>query len=183
MLAEALEKTATFTRDTFAALGERQRLRLLAVQSRDLGLYISVSLRAPPRAGDLYRHVLRWKGAAEARQVEDRLARDRPELRPTLEKLAEARARLARLAFATPTEAGRAAWRRQLDALREEKEDLEADLAGQSAAFGRERQGGGPGPDEVAAALPEDVALVDLLVYTHSARPRGARDHSGRSPG
>jgi tetratricopeptide (TPR) repeat protein len=174
-LAEVLDRRDSFTRATFAVLGERQRLRFLAEQGRELGAFISVSLRSTLRAGDLYRHVLRWKGAAEARQVEDRLARDRPELRPTLTRLAGDRARLARLAFATPPEAGRQDWRRQFDALRERIEGLESDLAAQSAAFGQQRQGRGPGPDEVAAALPEDVALVDLLVYAHVNPPEGGK--------
>src|SRR5207249_2165075 len=104
------------------------------------------------------------------RQADDRLARDRPELAPTLTQLAAVRARLAHLAFAPPVGAGRDAWRRELDALRGRKEDLEADLARRSVPF-HQQQARRPGPAELAAALPEGVALVDLLAYTHSSPP------------
>src|SRR5207237_534762 len=69
----------------------------------------------------------------------------------------------------------RATWRQQLDALRERKEDLEADLAHHSAAFRREQQSRRLGPDELAAALPHGVALVDLLAYTHFSLPEAGR--------
>jgi len=172
---EALGKHDLFLRNTFAALGERQRLRLLASLRHTLDDYINVSPMDGSLAADLYGHVLEWKGAVEVQQADDRLARDQPELRPILDQLAGVRARLAHLAFDTPSDARREAWRPQLDALRGRKEDLEADLARQSAAFRQQQQARRQGPDELAAALPDGLALVDVLVYTHRSSPEGGK--------
>jgi len=174
MLSEALEKSDSFVRDTSAAVGERQRLRFLAATSGTLDVYASVSLGDTPQSADIYRRVLAWKGAVEAGQAEDRLAWDQPELRPILAQLGQVRARLAQLAFTTPDDARRAAWRRQLDAVREQKEDLEADLTQRSAAF-RQQQAQRLGPDELAAAIPNGIALVDLFVYNHHSPPEGGK--------
>src|SRR5262249_54554481 len=148
-----------FLQDTASVLGERQRLRLLAENRTTLDAYLSVSPTEDSQAADLYRHVLAWKGAVEAEQVEQRLVRDQPELQPTLAQLAGVRAGLAQLAFTVPTAAGRTSWQQQLDALRERKENLEADLARQSASFRSQEQARRLGPQELAAALPEGTAL------------------------
>ena len=50
-------------------------------------------------------------------------------------QLARGPRRLARLAFTAPTGRAGQAWRQQLDALREVKENLESELAGQNGAF------------------------------------------------
>ncbi len=92
--------------------------------------------------------------------------RDHPELRPVLEQLAAARARLARLAFIEPASQQRDAWREQLDALRRRKEVLEAELGRKIAASRAGRHPARIGPDEVAAALPPGTALVNLIVYS-----------------
>ena len=118
-----------------ATLGERQRIRLLAAQGGALNAYLSVAPAAGIKTEEIYRHVLAWKGVVEARQDEDRLARDQPELKETLEQLEQARARLAHLAFTTPPAGQRQAWLQQLDALRDRKENLESDLARKSGAF------------------------------------------------
>ena len=52
----------------------------------------------PLAAGEAYRHVLVWKGAVAARQVEERLVQDQPRLKERVEKLLAVRARLAHLA-------------------------------------------------------------------------------------
>jgi tetratricopeptide (TPR) repeat protein len=167
LLRQALAVMSTFSSGTAAALGERQRLRLLAQARSTLDGYLSVATDGLAEPADLYGHVLGWKGAADAQQADDRLARDRPELKPTLDQLAAVRTRLVRLAFAPPAGNGRDAWRRQLGELRSQKEDLEADLAARSAAFRKERQDRRPWPGELATTLPEGAALVDLFEYGH----------------
>src|SRR5262249_15058269 len=159
LLVESLDQGGRFLANTTAVLGERQRLRLLAAKRMALDVYLSSSAMGGPRAADLYRHVLDWKGAVDAQRTEARAARDWPDLRPLLDELAGIRARLARLAFATPPAAGRALWWRELDALRDRKEGLEADLARQSASYRREEAARRQGADELAAALPEGMAL------------------------
>jgi tetratricopeptide (TPR) repeat protein/CHAT domain-containing protein len=161
------------TQDGLAALGERQRMRLFAARVGALNSYLSVAPAAGIKAEEIYRHVLAWKGVVQARQDEDRLARDRPELRETISQLEQARARLAHLAFANPPVGQREAWVQQLDALRDRKEDLERDLALKSSVFRQFRENQRPGAAEVAAALPPGSALVDLLDYAHFSRPEG----------
>ncbi len=100
LIIEALKITSNFTRDTSAVLGDRQRLRIYQDQRGALDAYFSVSRSTDAKPADLYRHVLDWKAAAEARRGEDWLARDQPELAPSLAKLAQVRGELANLAFA-----------------------------------------------------------------------------------
>jgi CHAT domain-containing protein/tetratricopeptide (TPR) repeat protein len=175
LLSDSLARSEPFLQDTASVLGERQRLRFLAENRGTLDAYLSVSPTDGSRSVDLYRLILAWKGAVEAEQLEDRLVRDQPELQPTLAQLAGVRARLAHLAFAVPAAAGRGAWRQQLDALREQKENLEADLARQSTSFRRQQQSRRLGPEELSAALPEGIALVDLFVYVQYSPPEGGK--------
>jgi CHAT domain-containing protein/tetratricopeptide (TPR) repeat protein len=178
LLIEALDKTSTLMRDTSSALGERQRFRLVANRRFFLDTLLSVAPKTRARPADLYSCVLDWKGAVVAGLAEERLARDRPELRPTLDQLAQVRARLAHLAFTTPTEIQRPVWRKQLDELNARKEGLEADLAARSTAFRQQRQSQHMGPDQVATALPAEAALIDLFQYSHSNPPEGGKGPS-----
>jgi CHAT domain-containing protein/Tfp pilus assembly protein PilF len=182
LLSESLEKGARFLRTTSAGLGERQRLRLFANQRRALDAFLTVTPKDGPGIADVYRHVLEWKGAAEAQQAEDRLVRDQPALRPILDQLAPIRARLAHLALTTPTRSQRASWRKQFDALRDQKENLEADLARRSAEFRREEQARQLGPEELAAALPDEAALIDLVGYAHYSLPAGGKGRFQMEP-
>ena len=175
LILEALDVASDLTRETSAVLGERQRLRMYWSQRAALDLYLSLGRAGGPRPADLYRRVLDWKGAAEARRIEDRPARDRPELAPSLTRLALVRGELANLAFRDPPPGQGETWRRRIDELREAKEDLEADLAARSADYRGQKQAGRPGPDEVAAALPAETALVDFLGYTHFSPPQGGK--------
>ena len=102
LIIEALKITSDFTRGTSAVLGERQRLRMYQSQRGALDAYLSMSRSTGAKPADLYRHVLDWKGAAEARRGEDRLARDQPELATSLVQLAQVRSQLANLAFRAP---------------------------------------------------------------------------------
>jgi CHAT domain-containing protein len=114
-----------------------------------------------------YGQVLAWKGTVAARQAEDRLARDRPDLRPALEKLRAARAGLAKLANTPPTPVGQKAWLERFDRLEEEEEKWELELADASAAFRRLREQRSATAAQVAGALPPRTAFVDFLVYNH----------------
>ena len=84
---EALDRNTTLIRSTASAVGERQWLQLVKSLRDGLDPYASVALDTGASAQDLYRHVLDWKGAADARQSEARLSRDQPELKPVLEQL------------------------------------------------------------------------------------------------
>jgi len=174
-LNQGLTLLTRWTQGGLTALGERQRIRLLAAQGWALDKYLSVAPAAGIKVDELYRHVLAWKGVVEARQDEDRLARDRPELKETLSQLEQARDHLAHLAFANPPAGQRQAWLQQLDALRDRKENLESDLARKSGAFRQVQETRRLGAAKVAAVLPPGSVLVDLLDYAHFSPPQGGK--------
>jgi len=172
---EGLTLLTRWTQGGLTALGERQRIRLLAAQGKALDGYLSVAPAAGIKSEEIYRRVLAWKGVVEARQDEDRLARDQPELKETLGQLEHARARLAHLAFTNPPPGQHQAWLQQLDALRDRKENLESDLARKSAAFRQVQETRRLGAAEVAAALAPGDTLIDLLDYFHLSPPEGGK--------
>jgi hypothetical protein len=94
------------------------RLAWLAELRRSLDLYLSAGPAAKVAAEDLYKHVLLWKGAASARQIEDRLARGEPKFQPVHLELARTREQLARTAFPIPPNDRHREWLKQLDRLR-----------------------------------------------------------------
>jgi CHAT domain-containing protein len=175
MLTRAAEIQTAFFDRTGSALGERARLELLHSLRGNLDAYLSVPQEMGARPEALYHRVLDWKQGPDTGQNHERLSRDRPELKPVLEELASVRAQLAHLAFSAPTAAQRESWRKQLDALRERRDDLEAELGRKNA----DDQAGKPSarvrPEDVASALPAATALVDLIVYTHYSRPPGGK--------
>jgi tetratricopeptide (TPR) repeat protein len=174
LVRESLDRQTTHIYDTASAVGERPIREWLGSLSSSLDAYLSIAQRTGAIPEVLYRRTLDWKGVSVARQADDRLVRDRPELRPALDELASVRARLAHLAFTAPAPAQRDVWRMQLGALRERKEDLEAELARGSATYRAGKQASRVGPEEVAGYLPAGTALVDMIVYTHlSPPPRG----------
>src|SRR5262249_24503105 len=118
------------------------------------------------------KRVLGWKAAVLARQTEDRLLRDQPELADLLGQLRIIHAGLARVSAQTPTPAGQKQWLERFRSLEQEKEKLEVRLTGASAGYRTRHQ---LEPDAIAAALPAGSALIDLLVYQH-ARPDPDRE-------
>jgi CHAT domain-containing protein len=153
---------------TFAAQSSRQRSNLLAQRHRTLDFYLSFALDAGIPPGRLYDAALGWKGALTARQAEERLARDRPELRPLVEQLRLTRAGLARLASQSPASpAAQADWRQRFRRLEAEKEKLEVQLAQESAPYLHSQELRKVTPRKVSDALPAGTALLDLLEYDH----------------
>ena len=126
----------------FAVCGERPRIRLLARQGGALSAYLSVAPAAGIKAKETYGHVVAWKGVVEARQDEERLARDWPELKETLGQLEQARARLAHLAFTTPSP-GHQAWTQQLDAFATARKTWKVIWLARAPASGRFGRSGG----------------------------------------
>jgi CHAT domain-containing protein/tetratricopeptide (TPR) repeat protein len=182
MLTKALEIRSTLFDRIGSALADRPLFELLRALRVDLDGYLSVAQENRAHPESLYHRVLDWKGLSRARQADGLRARDRPELRPVQEELASVRARLAHLAYATPAQAQRAAWRKQIDALRARKEDLEAELARKSTTYRAGKRSTRVGPEEVAAALPAGTALVDLFVYNHYSPPPGGKGPLKKEP-
>lgn len=170
--ARALTAFQNEAEETFAVLGERERLQFLQSQRLVLDRYLTTALaRDSHPASELYDHVLRWKGVVAARQAEDTAARDAPELRPLIDELSAARARLAHLAFVVPSPKQRQVWLDGIAALSKRREDLEARLANASATYRYERQLARLRSVDIRHALPQGTALVDFFEYGHLRPP------------
>ncbi len=146
-----------------AAQSQRQQLAMLAHLRWYLDNYVSLAPQTPQETAAQYRAVLAWKGAVGCRQRLQHLTRKRPDLAPDFATLDRLSSRLAALALAMPDPAQLVQRRALIQQLTEEKDQLEAKLARQSAAFGQERQL--LEPAQLQAALPADTILVDFLEY------------------
>jgi tetratricopeptide (TPR) repeat protein len=168
---EALDRFTRCWQETFHAVGERQRLRLLDHIRLGLNNYLVAALKLRTPDAGIYEAVLTWKGAVTARQSSEVFLRDQPDLRPLLERLSSVRAQLAKQAFDQPAPAQRDAWLRQLDQLRTDKEKLEGELA-QAARNVPALHRPAPTLLQIRKALPSDTVLIDFLTFSGGAPPR-----------
>ena len=153
-----------------AGQSERQQLAMSRSLRQQLDGYLSLAARAHLPGEEVYGPLLRWKGAILARQ-QQAVGHTDPEVRDLLRRRQSASSRLAKLAFAVPGPERQAAWRRQLSDLSREKEDLDRQLAGRSAAFRELQARQALTPQQLQQALPPGTALVDLAEYTYSVPP------------
>jgi CHAT domain-containing protein/tetratricopeptide (TPR) repeat protein len=159
---------------------ERQQSAMVRSLRGHLDQFLSLAHAASYRPEASYGHVLRWKGALFARQRRSNQGRraagaDREVARLITEYEATAR-RLANLALGNPGPRG-GDRDRQVAALAERKEQLEAELSRASRLYQgfRAAESGDPWL-RVLAALPADTVLVDYLEYTDARpSPDGAR--------
>ncbi len=170
----------TISRDNLelaaAIQSQRQQLAMLEKLRSRLDGYLSLAPQARATLAQQYRPMLSWKGIVGRRQRQQRLARQRPELAKDFANLDRVSAQLAALAFATPNPKQQQARLLQMQQLTNEKERLEAYLAGRSAAFRKEQQRRDLEPAQLQAALPADAVLLDFLEYSHyspSAEKKG----------
>ena len=117
------------------------------------------------REGDISNYFQRYGYQAYARQNVEVFLRDRPDLQPLLARLDSVRGQLAKRAFDLPSPAHRDAWLRQLDQLRNDKEQLEADLTRAAKNFPALRPSP-PSLRQVSKALPANAVLIDFLAYS-----------------
>jgi CHAT domain-containing protein len=172
LLRQSLTVTRTFLDFTLTVQSDRQRLRFLAQQRVTLDAYLSVAPAAGLPAGPLYETVLAWKGTLAARQAEEYAARGRADLLPTLDRLRQARAGLARLYQQQPANAAqRADWLKRFNEFEARKEQLEVELAGASDTYRRFRELRAATAEQVAVALPPGTALVDFVQHTYLTPP------------
>src|SRR5581483_9332042 len=73
--------------------------------------------------------------------------------------------------LAVPPAKEREAWQKTLAELTQKKEQLERDLARDSASFRQAQAQRQRTPAEVQQALPADTVLLDFLQFTHSTPP------------
>ena len=177
LLSRALKITRGNLELAAAAQAERQQLAMVHALRSGLDDYLSLTQQAQLPAASAYHYALAWKGAVFQRQRHARTARHvllearDPELVRRLNELQDTTRQLATLALAMPDPQDPPAWRRRIAELTARKERLEAELAGQSAAFRAEREQEEMSPARVQAALPRDAALIDFLEYTQFRPP------------
>ena len=107
--------------------------------------------------------MLAWKGMVFRRERLARAAEQTPELAALFRKLQQVAGQLAALAWATPDPQQAARWRESIAQLSEKKERLEAELSARSADFRRAKTSSTL--EDIQAALPKDVVLVDFLEF------------------
>jgi CHAT domain-containing protein len=105
----------------------------------------------------------------------DRLLLGHPELKEPLLRLQGVRGRLARVALLTPQPKGHASWLKQVQALTDERDRLEADLARRSSELPQKMKRRRLSPEQLSRELPQGVAFVDLLEYSHYSPPRAGK--------
>jgi tetratricopeptide (TPR) repeat protein/CHAT domain-containing protein len=173
VLHKGLRAFAAASDTIFSAQPFRLRLEHLSNYRIFLDMYLSTASAAGTDPAEIHGRVLAWKGALVARQAEERLALEQPELAPLITQLRQARAALAQVSQDAPTDPRlQPDWVKRLRKREIAKEDLEGQLALKSAAFRRARK---LSSTDVAADLPPDAAFVDLLEYTHSTPAKAAK--------
>src|SRR5581483_1908734 len=141
----------------------------------NLDAFLSVAPRAGAAPADAYRFVLDWKGAVFVRQHRFLQDRQRPELAAGFAEWQQTCRDLANRALAVPPAKEQEAWHQKLAELTQKKEQLERDLARDSAPFRQQQAQRQRTPAEVQQALPADSVLLDFLQYTHSTPPPGGK--------
>jgi serine/threonine protein kinase/CHAT domain-containing protein/tetratricopeptide (TPR) repeat protein len=163
LLREALGISIRTLRSAARVQSERQQLAMARKARGQFDAYLALVVAAGPPPETAYPYFLAWKGAVSARKSQLRLARDRPEIAVLQDELERVTGQLAALAY-SDRPGSRTMRVSELEALAERRDRLEMDMA--RLAFGA----GGldlPEPDvrQLQAALPADVALVDLFEY------------------
>ncbi|HKX28916.1 MAG TPA: CHAT domain-containing tetratricopeptide repeat protein [Blastocatellia bacterium] len=150
---------------------ERQKLAYLDLLSRGTAFTLSLHHRGAPNdplALDLaFTTLLRRKGRGldtMINTIEVLRRHTAPQDLALLDRLAGARARLAELVLRESGAVKPETYRRQLQSLEEEVEQLEAQLSSRSASFRAQVQP--VTTASVQAAIPADSALVEFAVYT-----------------
>jgi tetratricopeptide (TPR) repeat protein len=171
-----------YLQDSFDHLGEHQRIGLMYYGLYQLGLLLTLLEEAGHGAPERYAPVLAWKGRGAAHGkldvlLRDRLVRDDPESGKLLKELQSVRGHLAVLGLQTPPPSRQAAWLKQLTALTDQKQRLEADLSRRFAPFRQLLEQPSLTAEQLSKEIPAGVAFVDLLEYGHSIAQKG------KSPG
>ena len=164
---EALRITRHFMDLTSTLQSERQQLAMTEKFRERLDLYLSLAARAGLSGDEVYPEVLAWKGAVFGRQQRLRLMRGNPQSVERFEALRRTAGQLATLALAGGAAGNREGWKKKVFELTEQKERLERDLSRDLADFRQDAKRRSRTPKQVQACLPDKLALVDFLEYTH----------------
>jgi CHAT domain-containing protein/Tfp pilus assembly protein PilF len=154
---------------TAVVQSERQQLAMLQSARQYLDAYLMLAVRSGQFTEPAYREMLAWKGMVLRRQRLSRAAGESPELLVVFNRLQRVATQLSKLAWVTPDPKQEANWRQRVAQLSAEKERLEAELSSQSAAYRQAKHQATL--EELQAALPQGVVLVDFLEYWHYTPP------------
>jgi CHAT domain-containing protein len=169
LLRQALEIRRKRLQEAAPIQSEHQQLVMLKATRTQLDNYLSVAFRAELPADRIYQEVLWWKGTIFARQRRLRLARDGadPKTARLFNDLQRASSGLASLFLEVPAADQVRVWRRALQALIVQREQLERELNRRHPGFRNQQTLERLTSAQLQAALPPDTALVDMLEYTH----------------
>jgi CHAT domain-containing protein/Flp pilus assembly protein TadD len=159
-------------------LGQTEAAQFGFLGQRRYFLSSFLSATACRGAPDAYARVLVWKGQVFLRQRRQRelarLAAD-PDCARLATELAALGQQLATLVSITPTPDQAEAYKARIVQLGDRGDRLEVELAVKSAVFREQKSWEALTPDDLRKLLPAGTALVDYLVYDHSAPERQAR--------
>lgn len=165
---------------TSMAQTEQQQLAMLQTARSYLDEYLSLMIERSAPCDELYAEVLAWKGSVSHRQqmlreVRRALEGESPDIASLYRELETAARQLARASHAGSQADDNEEHGRKLEQLADTVDRLQRNLAAKSASFRREVQSQSRTPDELRQALPDNVALVDLLEYWHFPKLAGAQ--------
>jgi CHAT domain-containing protein/tetratricopeptide (TPR) repeat protein len=172
-LKEAARIGLAYLQQTFSVQTERQKLILLEQVRVNLDCWLSVAPAAAVAPATMYDRLLLWKGIVFVEQQRQQLLRSDPRLTEDFAELESLTRQLAATSFAVPkSEAERQQREQQVQALTEGKEQIERQLAQQSADFRRQQQTIQMTSKELFSVLPQNAALVDFIVYIDFSSPK-----------
>jgi CHAT domain-containing protein len=161
---------------TADAQAERQQILTAQTLRNYLDAYLSFFVRNGLCNADTYRAVLDAKGTVLARSNSERLAREAdPESARLANELRDTAGRLAAQSLTAPPPQQQNSWKKRLRSLESDRERLEQQLSGRSAAFRSEQARRHSTPEQVSDALPETTAVVDMLEYSHNTPPANGK--------
>jgi CHAT domain-containing protein len=166
---QAATVTLNSLQQSFLGESQRQQLAHAASVRFMVDSYLALEARHGTDGDRVYPFWLQWKGLVLRQQWRQHALVDRPELKPTFTELEQVTARLARLALTVPAPEKRDSTRQQLAELSARKEQLERELAHQSAAFAAAARA--PAVAELQQALLPEAALVDFVEYWQRLAP------------
>jgi CHAT domain-containing protein len=150
---------------TAAIQSQRQQLAMLQSARNYLDSYLDLATHSGQYVEPVYRALLAWKGFVLRTRRQLQVTEGQPELMPIFHQLQQTTTQYAQLAWATPDPKQEIAWRQQVEKLGAEKERLEGELMTRSADYRQAKRQ--VTLEELQAALPRDVVLVDFLEYSH----------------
>jgi CHAT domain-containing protein/tetratricopeptide (TPR) repeat protein len=157
----ALQIARTQLNQSAGAQSERQQLIFTDQLRTLLDCYLTLP-ETESTPAEAYSHLLLWKGAIQARRILGGGVGGNDDGSKTA-KLQEVAAQISALSLQPPEAADRERWTQELNRLKLQKDDLEAELAGSNLTTDTKTPA--ITPAALAAALPKRTALIDIFEF------------------